>query len=57
MNGRDTTYVVIFRDYVFFYGEQIYSAVVAKEDYYSVNQGDLVEFDVEAGKNTINDKQ
>lgn len=57
MDGRDTTYVVIFRDYELFAGEQIYSAVVSKEDYHSVNQGDLVEFDVEAGKNITNRKQ
>jgi len=27
-----------------------YSAVVAKEEYYSVKKGDIVEFNVEAGK-------
>ena|GEM_PF-844032 len=57
MDGQDTTYVVIFRDYEWLAGEQIYSAVVSKGEYYSVNQGDLVEFDVEAGKNITNRKQ
>lgn len=57
MDGQDTTYVVIFRDYEWLAGEQIYTAVVSKGEYYSVNQGDLVEFDVEAGKKTRNRKQ
>ena len=49
MEEGDTTYVVIFCSYRFGV-EQVYSAVVAKEDYYSVNKGDIVEFDVEASK-------
>lgn len=57
MEGRDTTYVVIFLDYELFAGQQVYTAVVSKEDYYNVNKGDLVEFDVEAGKNPRNRKQ
>ena len=50
MEGRDTTYVVLFGSYRFAVWK-VHSAVVSKEDYYNVNKGDLVEFDVEAGKN------
>ena len=57
MEGRDTTYVVLFGSYDWLAVWQVHSAVVSKEDYYSVNQGDLVEFDVEAGKNITNRKQ
>lgn len=57
MEGRDTTYVVLFGNYNGLAVWEVHSAVVSKEDYYNVNKGDLVEFDVEAGKNTINDKQ
>ena len=49
MEEGDTTYVVIFCSYRFCVDE-VYTAVVAKEDYYSVNKGDIVEFDVEASK-------
>ena len=49
MNGRDTTYVVVFY-YDDWICQQEYSAVVAKEDYNGVNKGDCVEFNVEAGK-------
>nr|DAK00321.1 MAG TPA: TRAF PROTEIN, TRAO PROTEIN, TRAN ADHESION, BACTERIAL SECRETION.5A [Caudoviricetes sp.] len=51
MEGRDTTYVVLFGSYNWLAVWKVYSAVVSKEDYYNVNKGDLVEFDVEAGKN------
>ena len=51
MDRRDTTYVVIFFDYDWLTRSQVHTAVVAKEDYNSVNKGDYVEFDVEAGKN------
>lgn len=49
MNGRDTTYVVVFYCDEWTW-EPEYSAVVAKEDYNGVNKGDCVEFNVEAGK-------
>lgn len=51
MEGRDTTYVVLFGSYNQFLVWEVHSAVVSKEDYYNVNKGDIVEFDVEAGKN------
>ena len=51
MEGRDTTYVVLFGSYNWLAVWKVHSAVVSKEDYYNVNKGDLVEFDVEAGKN------
>ena len=57
MEGRDTTYVVLFGSYNWLAAWRVHSAVVSKEDYYSVNKGDLVEFDVEAGKNPRNRKQ
>ena len=57
MEGRDTTYVVLFGSYNWLAVWKVHSAVVSKEDYYSVNKGDLVEFDVEEGKNTTNRKQ
>lgn len=57
MEGRDTTYVVVFSGYSRLDRGQVYSAVVAKEEYYSVKKGDFVEFDVEAGKNPRNRKQ
>lgn len=57
MEGRDTTYVVLFGSYNWLAVWKVHSAVVSKEDYYNVNKGDLVEFDVEAGKNTTNRKQ
>lgn len=57
MEGRDTTYVVLFGSYNWLAAWKVHSAVVSKEDYYSVNKGDLVEFDVEAGKNPRNRKQ
>ena len=57
MEGRDTTYVVLFGNYNGLAVWQVHSAVVSKEDYYNVNRGDLVEFDVEAGKNPRNRKQ
>lgn len=57
MEGRDTTYVVLFGSYNGLAVWQVHSAVVSKEDYYNVNKGDLVEFDVEAGKNITNRKQ
>jgi hypothetical protein len=57
MEGRDTTYVVLFSNYNGLAVWQVHSAVVSKEDYYNVNRGDLVEFDVEAGKNPRNRKQ
>lgn len=49
MNGRDTTYVVVFfcDEWIW---EQEYSAVMPKEDYNSVHKGDYAEFNVEAGK-------
>lgn len=50
MEEGDTTYVVIFCDYDWLAGNQVYTAVVAKEDYHSVDKGNLVEFDVEVGK-------
>lgn len=50
MDGRDTTYVVIFFDYDWLTRSQVHTAVVAKEDYNSVNKGDYVGFNVEAGK-------
>ena len=49
MNGRDTTYVVVFYCDEWIWQKE-YSAVVAKEDYNGVNKGDCVEFNVEAGK-------
>lgn len=57
MEGRDTTYVVLFGSYNGLAVWEVHSAVVSKEDYYNVNKGDLVEFDVEAGKKTTNRKQ
>ena len=57
MEGRATTYVVLFGSYNGLAVWQVHSAVVSKEDYYNVNKGDLVEFDVEAGKNITNRKQ
>lgn len=57
MEGQDTTYVVLFGSYNWLAVWQVHSAVVSKDDYYNANKGDLVEFDVEAGKKTINDKQ
>lgn len=57
MEGRDTTYVVLFGSYNWLAVWKVHSAVVSKEDYYNVNKGDLVEFDVEAGKNITNRKQ
>ena len=57
MEEGDTTYVVIFCSYNWLGEEQIHTAYVAKEAYYSVNKLDIVEFDVEAGKNTRNRKQ
>ena len=57
MEGRDTTYVVLFGSYNRLAVWKVHSAVVSKEDYYNVNKGDLVEFDVEAGKKTTNRKQ
>jgi hypothetical protein len=49
MEEGDTTYVVIFCSYELGL-EQVHTAVVGKEAYYSVNKGDIVEFNVEAGK-------
>lgn len=57
MEGRDTTYVVLFGSYNGLAVWEVHSAVVSKEDYYNVKKGDLVEFDVEAGKNPRNRKQ
>ena len=57
MEGRDTTYVVLFGSYNGLAVWEVHSAVVSKEDYYNVNKGDLVEFDVEAGKNPRDRKQ
>lgn len=57
MEEGDTTYVVIFCSYDWLGLEQIHTAVVGKEAYYSVNKLDIVEFDVEAGKNITNRKQ
>ena len=57
MEEGDTTYVVIFCSYNWLGEEQIHTAYVAKEAYYSVNKLDIVEFDVEAGKKTTNRKQ
>ena len=51
MEGRDTTYVVLFGGYNWLAVWRVHSAVVSKEDYYNVNNGGLVEFDVEASKN------
>lgn len=51
MEGRDTTYVVLFGSYNWLAVWKVHSAVVSKEDYYNVDKGDLVEFDVEVGKN------
>ena len=57
MEGGDTTYVVLFGNYNGLAVWEVHSAVVSKEDYYNVKKGDLVEFDVEAGKNPRNRKQ